>query len=51
MRLLLYIAELVLESLLLYIPFAVLHFISGNIIGLTSSFPVRDVLLLLFFSS
>ena len=36
MSLLLYIAELVLESLLLYIPFAVLHFISGNIIGSTS---------------
>ena len=51
MSLLLYIAELVLESLLLYIPFAVLHFISGKIIGLTSSFPVQGVLLLLFFSS
>ena len=36
MSLLLYTAELVLESLLLCIPYAVLHFISGNIIRSTS---------------
>ena len=41
MSLLLYMAELVLESLLLYIPFAVLHFISGNIKGSTASFPFK----------